>query len=189
MRPLPDIDRLRQYLAGQPAEVPPAGDIPAAVLVGLVAGPEGWYLLLIRRTETPSHHPGEIAFPGGRLEPGESSAQAALREAEEELGIPPAGVDLLGALPLVRTRVSGYAVTPWVGVVGAGPAAGIVAEPGEVAAILEVPLALLADPAARREQRYIRGASLTVVPAFDVAGMTIWGATARIIDDLLEAIR
>lgn len=185
----PDIEALRQRLAAQPASEPPPGDVPAAVLVPLVPGSGGWYLVFIRRTETASHHRGEIAFPGGRVEAGETSLQGALREAREELGIPPAAVDVLGRLPVVQTRVSRFAVTPWVGVLRLEAAGSLVAAAAEVAAILEIPLAVLARPQARRDQRFVRGRDLTLSPAFDTDGVTIWGATARIVDDLLEMIR
>lgn len=189
----PDIEALRRRLAARPpAGLPPqplSGDVSAAVLVPLVPGPGGWYLVFIRRTDTSSHHRGEIAFPGGRVEAGETTLQGALREAQEELGIPPDAVDVLGSLEVVQTRVSRFAVTPWVGVLRLDAAGSLVAAASEVAAVLEIPLAALSRPQARREQRYVRGRVLTLSPAFDADGVTIWGATARIVADLLEAIR
>jgi 8-oxo-dGTP pyrophosphatase MutT (NUDIX family) len=184
-----DLAALRERLSGAPgAETAPPGVIPAAVLVPIVAGPAGWYLLFTRRTETLSAHGGELAFPGGRMEVGDSAPTAALREAWEELGIDPAAVELLGALPPVNTRVSRYLIFPSVGVLEAGAASRLVPNPAEVDAVIEVPLEALAAPEARRDQRFIRGRHLLVSPAYDAGGVRIWGATARIVSDLLERI-
>ncbi len=189
-----DPDLLGRRLAGAPAAPPEgSGDLPAAVLVPLIAGPgnEGglpgrWYLLMIRRTEALAIHGGEIAFPGGRVEPGEDSQTAALREADEELAVRPGDVTVLGRLPDVETRVSQYRITPWVGVVSAEARHRLRPEPAEVAGVLEIPLDEIADPARRREQRFIRGRAMTVSPAYDVGGVTVWGATARIVSELLD---
>lgn len=190
-----DLDALRSGLAPTPEEAAAGGPVAAAVLVALVppalppaSGQGGWYLLLTRRTEGLSTHAGELSFPGGRLEPGEASLTAALREADEELGIEPAAVTILGALPAVDTRVSGYSIRPWVGVLEASAAGRLRPNPAEVAAVIKMSLADLAAPGARREQRFIRGRRLITSPAFDVAGVTVWGASARIVHDLLARI-
>ncbi|HYR61932.1 MAG TPA: CoA pyrophosphatase [Actinomycetota bacterium] len=188
---MPDLDDLRRRLGrpgnGSPGE-PPLGQTPAAVLVPIVAGSGGWYLLLTRRTDGLSNHRGEIAFPGGRLEPGEVARDAALRETHEELGIEPADVDLLGALPGVGTNMSRFWITPWVGVVGDGSRPRIVPNRAEVAALLEVPIDALLAPGCRRDQRFIRGRRVIRSPAYDTSCGTIWGATGRIVAELLEAI-
>lgn len=168
--------------------MPPGGLDAAAVLVPFVAGPAGWYLLLIRRTEGVSTHRGEIAFPGGRVEPGETSLDAALRETHEELGIAPGEIDVLGPLPGVGTNVSRFWIVPWVGLVAPEARAGLVANPDEVAAVLDVPIDALASPGCRREQRFIRARRVIVSPAYDTPVGTIWGATGRIVEELLAGL-
>jgi 8-oxo-dGTP pyrophosphatase MutT (NUDIX family) len=188
-----ELERLRHRLRASTAGSAPPGQMPAAVLVALLPGPSGWYLLLTRRTDGLGNHRGEIAFPGGRQDAGETSLAAALREANEELGIDPADVEVLGPLPVVETRVSRFAVFPWVGILDPGRRGTLAPSPYEVAEVIEVPLEDLQAPAARRDQRFIRGRHILLSPAYDLAtaagGVTIWGATARIVSELLEVIR
>jgi 8-oxo-dGTP pyrophosphatase MutT (NUDIX family) len=181
-----DLDQLRRRLADrppQPASV--AGQTPAAVLVPIVTAPGGWYLLLTRRTDGLSNHRGEIAFPGGRLEPCETSRDAALREAHEELGIEPGEVEVVGGLPGVGTNLSHFWILPWVGAIGPDCRERVVLNPAEVADLLEVRLDTLTGPGSRREQRFIRGRRVVASPAYDTPVGTIWGATARIVEELL----
>jgi 8-oxo-dGTP pyrophosphatase MutT (NUDIX family) len=193
-----DIEQLRArlaaHLAADPAADParagpPPGQTPAAVLVPIVPAPGGCYLLLTRRTDGLTNHRGEIAFPGGRLEPGESPPAAALREAQEELGIEPGEVDLIGGLPGVGTNLSRFWIMPWVGVLPPESRSRIVPNPAEVADLLEVPVDALAAPGSRRDQRFIRGRRVVVSPAYDTPAGTVWGATARIIAELLKAAK
>lgn len=195
-----DPEELRRRLAevpGSPAEaLQRTGDLPAAVLVPLLrapataagAGRGRWYLLMIQRTEAMSIHGGEIAFPGGRVEAGEDSLSAALREADEELAVRPSDVTILGRLPEAETRVSQYRITPWVGIVASEVRQRLQPQPSEVAGVIEIPLDEIADPACRREQRFIRGAAMILSPAYDAAGVTVWGATARIVSELLSRL-
>ena len=188
-----DLEQLRRHLGAQiaadPARgAPPPGQTPAAVLVPIVPAPSGCYLLLTRRTDGLSNHRGEIAFPGGRLEPGETPPAAALREAHEELGIEPGEVDLIGGLPGVGTNLSRFWIMPWVGVLAPDSRSRIVPNPAEVAELLEVPLDALAAPGCRRDQRFIRGRRVVVSPAYDTPAGTIWGATARIVAELLDEL-
>ncbi len=149
---------------------------PAAVLVPILARPEGPTLLLTRRTDHLHDHAGQISFPGGRIEPNDASPEAAaLREAHEEVGLDPSAVDVLGRLDLYRT-VTGYAVTPIVGLVS--PDARFTPDPFEVADIFEVPLAFILDR--RNHQRHFRDTPIGrryfyVLPYQD---RYIWGATA-----------
>jgi 8-oxo-dGTP pyrophosphatase MutT (NUDIX family) len=162
-----------------------APTVPAAVLVPIVEAPDGPFLVLTRRAGHLRKHRGEISFPGGRVDAGESDLEAALREAHEELGIDPGEVDVLGHLPRVPTVVSGYLIAPWVGVI---PQSAFVPNPREIAEVLEVPFGLLLEPGARRDQRFIRKGMMQRSPAFDVGAHVVWGATARILAGLLDLV-
>jgi 8-oxo-dGTP pyrophosphatase MutT (NUDIX family) len=160
--------------------------VPAAVLVGLRPGPEGLAVILTRRTEQLRDHPGQISFPGGRIDPGDRDPVAtALREAGEEVALPPTAVEVIGCLP-AQPVVTGFAVCPVVGFVAPGVA--LVPEAGEVAEVFEVPLGALADPACRsfldRPGPSLRLRTLV----FDHGPYRIWGATAHILADLLEIL-
>lgn len=186
-----DLEALRRRLLPDesPDESPDAAaGVPAAVLVPLVVSPRGSYLVFTVRSAALGAHAGEVSFPGGRLETGESTRAAALRETQEELGIPPGDVAVLGALPAAGTRVSGFHITPWVGALLGGDPPVLVPDAAEVAEVLRIPIRALTAPGARREQRFIRGQVVTRSPAFDVGGVTIWGATARIVDKLLALL-
>ncbi|MET0508446.1 MAG: CoA pyrophosphatase [Burkholderiaceae bacterium] len=164
----------------------------AAVLIPLLARPHGTSLLLTRRSDTLRHHRGQIAFPGGRLEIGESPIAAALRETEEEIGLSPSRIDVLGTLPEYRTG-TGFHVVPVVAEVASEVAASdLVPAPSEVAEIFEVPLVFLMDP--QNHQRRIvhwvdgerqRSRSFLAMPWRPDPEATdeyfIWGATAAML--------
>jgi 8-oxo-dGTP pyrophosphatase MutT (NUDIX family) len=164
---------------------PVAPPVPAAVLVPIVDAPAGPLLVLTRRAGDLRTHRGEISFPGGRVDPGELGRDAALREAHEELGIDPAGVDVLGHLPRISTVVTGYMIAPWVGVISCSE---LVPNPGEIAEVLEVPLTRLQEPGVRRDQRFIRKGLMQCSPAYDIGPHIVWGATARILASLLDLL-
>ena len=161
----------------------PAGGpaTPAAVLVAIVDRPEPTVILTLR-PETMRKHPGQISFPGGRIDPGDDgTVAAALREAQEEIGLPPNAVTLIGLADRYRT-VTGFEVTPVVGVVQ--PGLELRPHPGEVAAMFEAPLDHLLDPSHHvvrtvdwkgRERCYYE---------IDYEGCLIWGATAAMIVNL-----
>jgi len=162
---------------------PPAqGARDSAVLVLLGEGPLGPDVLLIERAASLREHAGQPAFPGGALDPGETAVAAALREAQEETGLDPAGVEVLAALPALFIPFSGYAVVPVLGWWERPTAVGPV-DQGEVAAVVRVPLAELLAPPARVRVRHPSG---WIGPAFEVRGLLIWGFTAGLLTRLLE---
>lgn len=171
-----------------PDHTPPEGRVlrDAAVLVALRESPTGFRILLTKRSSALKHHPGQIAFPGGKRDPGESLSSAALREAEEEIGLDRAQVSLLGTLPCHET-VTGFQVKPHVGLVeGAFTPR---PEAGEVAEVFDVPLAHLLNPNNYRiEGRHWRGHRryFYTVP---YGPYYIWGATARILRVLADRVQ
>jgi 8-oxo-dGTP pyrophosphatase MutT (NUDIX family) len=162
---------------------PPAdGGRPAAVLILFGDGPSGPDLLLIERAADLRKHPGQPAFPGGAIDAADGSpVVAALREAAEETGVDPAGVSVLAVLPELYIWRSGFRVTPvlgwWQRPVPVAPG-----DPAEIAAVMRVPVAELADPANRWMIRYPNGQPGY---AFRVAGLLVWGFTALLLDRLL----
>jgi 8-oxo-dGTP pyrophosphatase MutT (NUDIX family) len=153
--------------------------IPAAVLVPLVRRANGLQLLLTQRSETLPDHPGQISFPGGRVEPGDPThAAAALRETSEEIGLAPTKVRVLGQLATYET-VSGYEVRPVVGWIE--PPFDLAPDPVEVADVFEVPLDFILDPA--NHQRHFRmiGDFRRDYWAIPWSTRYIWGATAAML--------
>ncbi len=157
----------------------------AAVLVPIADDGGPLRLLLTRRTEDLPTHAGQVAFPGGLVEPGEDDpVKTALREAEEEIGLPPGAVEVLGLLDDFPTRTDTVAVTPVVGVLGRVPP--LHAGAAEVARIFDIPVVELmqADRWTWREER--RGERRLWVYYFLHEGETLWGLSARIVLHLLE---
>ena len=160
---------------------------PAAVLVPLVNRAEGLTVLLTQRSDTLPDHPGQISFPGGRVEPDDASLEAAaLREAQEEIGLPPDRVSVLGRLAPYET-VTGFTVTPVVGWIE--PPVPITADPIEVADVFEVPLAYLLER--ENHQRHFRmlGEVRRDYFAIPYAERYIWGATAAMLIMLDRTLR
>ncbi len=154
----------------------------AAVLVPLVARPDGLTLLLTRRTDHLAHHAGQISFPGGRLEEDDDGPVAcALREAEEETGLPPSCVDVLGRMDDYVT-VTGFRVVPVVALVH--PPFTLAPDPFEVAEVFEVPLSFILDGANHeRVDRVVDGRSRPFY-AMPYGDYYIWGATAGMLINL-----
>jgi 8-oxo-dGTP pyrophosphatase MutT (NUDIX family) len=154
---------------------------PAAVLVAVVDRPEPTVILTLR-PETMRKHPGQISFPGGRIDPGDGGpVAAALREAEEEIGLPPAAVVVIGIADAYRT-VTGFEVTPVLGIVP--PDLPLSPHPGEVAAVFEAPLHYLLDPAHQQIRHAVwRGRERTYYE-IEWEDRKIWGATAAMIVNL-----
>ncbi|MFL5892663.1 MAG: CoA pyrophosphatase [Solirubrobacterales bacterium] len=161
------------------------GGTEAAVLLPMFGHPERPGLVFTERRLDLRRHAGEISFPGGRQDhPDESLLRTALREAEEEIGLDPAQVDVKGALPPVGTFVTGYKVHPFVGTIPENLR--FRPNPSEVAAILEFTLEQLRDGFAMR--RLIRRGVPIRTPTYEVGEHMIWGATARILQHLLDRL-
>lgn len=161
---------------------PESGGKRSAVLVLFGDGPDGPDLLLIQRSAGLRQHPGQPAFPGGSIEDSDDGpVAAALREAAEETGLDPAGVDVLGTLPELFIARSQFRVVPvlawW-----REPCAVRPMDIGEVSAVERIPVADLADPAHRVTYRHPSGRT---GPAFRIGSMLIWGFTALLVDRLL----
>ncbi|MCP4359790.1 MAG: CoA pyrophosphatase [Chloroflexi bacterium] len=147
------------------------------------------HLALTRRRDDLNSHAGQISFPGGKHEPGETIKVAALRETYEEIGVPPTAVTLIGDLTTIWIPPSDFRVHPFVGWVHSGARPSFTLAKDEVAELLEVPLTHLLNPAARKEgPMQIRGAQFTV-PYFDVEGYKVWGATAVMLSEFIERLR
>lgn len=186
--------RLRAALALPAAEPPLEGDLPelranasqkAAVLIAITDRKEPGVLLTVRREHLRTHA-GQIAFPGGRVEPGEEPVAAALREAHEEILLDPAAVELAGAIEPYRT-VTGFVVTPVLGVIPARLP--LRPHEHEVAELFETPLSFLLDPAnVHRQSALLQGRERHY---YEIVwnGRRIWGATAAMIVNLSRRLQ
>ncbi|HET8728597.1 MAG TPA: CoA pyrophosphatase [Alphaproteobacteria bacterium] len=165
---------------------PPAELRPAAVLVPLVEREDGLQILLTRRTDHLAAHAGQISFPGGRVEPDdEDEKAAALRETEEEIGLPPERVEVIGRLDTYITR-TGFQIVPFVGLIR--PPFTVRPDPHEVADVFEVPLDFILHPEnPQRHSRMFQG-SERFYYAFPYHERYIWGATAGILLNFREAL-
>lgn len=167
----------------RPLQPPQDGSRLAAVLIALADGPAGAEVLLTRRTMTVSSHRGEVSFPGGRVDAGESVIDAALREAYEEVALDPGLVQVAGQLEHRATLVSRSYIVPVVAKV-TGPVQ-LVPSPAEVDRILWVSLAELAAMDSFREEWWPHGDLQRPIYFFELVGETVWGATGRILHELL----
>jgi len=159
---------------------------PAAVLIPLVARDDGVTMLLTQRTNHLAHHPGQVSFPGGHVDPGDGSPEeTALRETEEEVGIDRRHIEIIGRLADYRTR-TGFAIAPVVGVVT--PPFDVSPDPHEVAEVFEVPLTFLMDSDNHeRHSREYKGATRQFY-AMPYNGFNIWGASAGMLVDLRNVV-
>ena len=183
----PTADQLRRRFAESPAiETPVEEGVPeelrpAAVLVPLVMR-DTPTVLLTRRTDHLHHHPGQVSFPGGRMEEHDASPiETALRETEEEIGLQRQHVELLGHLPVYRTG-TGFEVTPVVGLVA--PPFDLKVDDFEVAEVFEVTLAFLLDSANHQRHRVVVRGALREYYAMPYGNYYIWGATAGMLVSL-----
>jgi 8-oxo-dGTP pyrophosphatase MutT (NUDIX family) len=181
------VERIRELLLTpqQAAELDAPGQKDAAVLVPLYLADDVLHAVFTKRREDLRRHAGEISFPGGRQdEPDEDLRFTALREAEEEIGLPTSDVELIGALPPVGTFVTDYKIHPFVGMIDAGKTWEL--QPTEVEVVLEF---ALRDLVAGHEMKRLIGRGVPFkTPTYTVNGSMIWGATARIVQDLLQRL-
>ncbi|HZZ87429.1 MAG TPA: CoA pyrophosphatase [Caulobacteraceae bacterium] len=160
---------------------------PAAVLVGLVEREHGYSVLLTRRADTLRNHTGQVAFPGGRCDPGETPWETALREAQEEIGLDPAHVELAGLSNPYRTAVTGYQIMPVVGFLS--PDMQLTPSPAEVAEIFETPFGFLMDPSnLEPQERRGPNGDMRRFYAATWEGQYIWGATAGMLRALYDRL-
>ncbi len=182
---------LRQATRGDhdlnPGMTPPSIELrPAAVLVPLVDRPEGMSVLLTQRSAHLTAHAGQIAFPGGRLEVEDRDATAAaLRETEEEIGLPREHVTLIGRLDTYLTG-TGFEITPIVGIVS--PPFSLTVDPFEVADVFEVPLPFVLDPGNHRRTERVFEEHRRVFFVLPYQNRNIWGATAGMLVNLAEVL-
>jgi 8-oxo-dGTP pyrophosphatase MutT (NUDIX family) len=183
------LERLRSSLSGPSAEPLIEGDLPelpalaatpAAVLIAITDRSHPGLILTVRREHLRTHA-GQVAFPGGRLDPGEDPVEAALREAREEIDLGPEKVQVAGALDDYRT-VTGYVVTPVVGVIP--PDLPLTPHDREVADWFEAPLSHLLDPANQRIESAVFAGSERRYWQIEWQGRRIWGATAAMLVNL-----
>ena len=186
------LDDVRRRLLRSPPGAEPTSLVPdsvaAAVLVPLLEAGGEAHVLFIKRPETMSTHQGEIAFPGGKIDPAVDIdvRAAALREAHEEIGLEPASVEVVARLGGVATAASRFTITPFVGFLDRRPE--LVLNPAEVVRVLQVPLSELLDASLYREERWDAFRQDMSVFFFELADETVWGATARILTDLLTRL-
>lgn len=166
-------------------DVEPVPLTPAAVLVGLVEREHGYSVLLTRRADTLRRHTGQIAFPGGRRDPGETIWETALRETEEEVGIPRQLVTLGGLSTPYRTG-TGFLVTPVVGFIA--PEFTVTPNPAEVADVFETPFGFLMDPTNHEEHEREFSGQLRRFYAMTHENRFIWGATAGMLRSLYDRL-
>ncbi len=187
-----DPDSLRRRVqaaleARRPQVTEPGDRLPAAVLILIVYHGDEPYLVFSKKTETVPHHKGQFAFPGGLVETFDGSrVETALREAQEEIGLDPAAVEVLGVLDDVPTATTGFVITPVVGLCPTAPA--LRPDGREIERVLEVPLRALLDPAAYREEHWERDGALHPVTFVTYGDDVIWGATARILRGFLDLV-
>jgi 8-oxo-dGTP pyrophosphatase MutT (NUDIX family) len=178
-------ESIRASLAPASEAPDTGGGNPAAVLVPVVDAEEP-RLVFTKRTDELPRHPGEISFPGGlRQEDDADLLATALRETEEELGLSPHLVDVLGSLQPLETFTSGMTIAPFVGALDADLV--FTANPGEIAEVLEVTVSDLME--IEEPRSWSRGGSTWWGYVYEVDGNTIWGATGRILHEFLEVVR
>ncbi len=179
--------RIKEILAcREKARIDQPGLVRAAVLIPLFKKDGEYHVLLTRRTERVSHHKGQISFPGGRQDQGEDLLATALREAKEEMGIEEKDVHILGELDDMCTFSSDFCIAPFVGLIPYPYPFKI--NRHEIEEIIEVPLSIFLDETKFREELRSRNGELVPVFFYEHHAHAIWGATARILKQLMDII-
>jgi len=189
------IRRLERPLPARPAQrrfAPSLGygrhhgpapyDARSAAVLMLLYFQEGWRLPMTLRPDTLPSHAGQVSFPGGMVDPGETAEQAAVRELEEEVGVPREAVRVLGRLTPLYVWASNFCVTPVLGVTETAPR--FVPNPDEVAEVIDVPLATIVDRAHHGEHVIRRRALVFRAPHIEVEGQIVWGASCMMLGEL-----
>jgi 8-oxo-dGTP pyrophosphatase MutT (NUDIX family) len=158
----------------------------SAVILALHQSPAGWSIPALVRSANMRSHAGQVSLPGGKVENDETAEQTALREFEEEFGVPPTSLHVLGRLTPVYVFVSGFEIIPVVAIAKAQMT--FLPNPQEVAAVIELPLAQLCDPACRGKHLIERGDLRFHAPHFALSGQQIWGATSLILAEFAALI-
>jgi 8-oxo-dGTP pyrophosphatase MutT (NUDIX family) len=199
--PLPasiSTDDVRRALAGrtdpplQPEPIPGASPVdgdprPSAVLCALFDEDGQAHVVLTRRSSSLRSHSHQVSFPGGRIEEGETLLETAIREAGEEVGIKAPDVEVIGRLSPLRTVVSPAPITPFVGVLPARPR--LFPNPREVERAFTAPLMELCGPDVHRQELWdYPGEPDRLMDFFELPGDTVWGATARMLSELLDLV-
>src|ERR671912_455712 len=187
-RTLPGLEAQLRFMPTPPRTGWKPGEFPsdariAAGLLLLYPGERGASIALTVRASGLRRHAGQVSLPGGATDPGETLAQAALREAHEEIGVDPAAVRVLGELTPVHVLVSGFTLHPVVGITDRRP--DFVRAPDEVEEILEVSLDDLRDASRIRRGTRIREGVAVEYPYFDLLGHQVWGATAMVLGEFV----
>ena len=159
----------------------------AAVLLLLFQRNDRWFLPLTVRQPHLADHGGQVSFPGGMLEPGEPSDQGALRETDEEIGVAPSQVQILGRLPELYLYNSNYRVAPWIGYSQQSPQ--FAPNDAEVAELLEIPFSAFAVPESVEPMQIRRGQLQLTAPCFRWEEHRIWGATSMIMAEFSAILR
>lgn len=181
-------DGIRKALSHRKKKVEDAtGFMPAAVLLPLFEKSGDYHLIFTKRTETVNYHKGQFSFPGGRPHPGDKSLlDTALREAWEEIGLPPKDAEILGELDDIATYTTGFIISPFVATIPFPHR--FTANPAEVDEIIEVPLPVLQDKRNLVEEMVDVGGMQTLQYFYHYRDHVIYGATARIVKHFLEVI-
>lgn len=172
-----------------PQRTPLDGNRASAVLLPILGGGVGPRLLMVRKSAGLRKHAGQVAFPGGALDAGETAQDAALREAWEEIGLPPQSVELVGTLDDQLTYVTGFHITPVVGWVREPPARWTL-DGGEIDSVLEIGLQELIDTEPCSWLEYAAMGQIYAMPRWEWPdGRVVWGASARVLADLQRRLR
>lgn len=177
------IDRVRRFATTLEQVAPPPDSRPSAVLVPIVAGECGPEIVLTRRTQHLSSHKGEVSFPGGRVENGESFVDAAIREAGEEIGLDPQGIDVIGEMSAMATFVSRSYIVPVVARLTERPSLDV--KNDEVDRVFTVPLAELVRPDTYSEEHWGVPPQQYRIHFFHLDEETVWGVTGRMLHQLI----